>query len=358
VVRAALRRGDVVEVKSPHEILTTLDDRGTLDGLPFMPEMLQYCGRRFRVEKRADKLCDMIYPLGSRALPNAVLLDDLRCDGSGHDGCQAECRIFWNQAWLVRVTTGQTARTPESEAAPHELVERLASASRSTIQTDAKARLQYTCQATEMHRATQPLGRWDPRPLLREYRSGNVDLGTFLRVMLRAATVEPLRVLGLRPKAPLRGSGATGARQPSLGLQPGESVHVKTREEIAETLNEQGFNRGLWFDEEMLPYCGGTYRVRQRINRFVDEHTGRMIELKAGDCVTLDGVVCSGEHSPVRWFCPRASYPYWRESWLHRAGPSTSAPSEPLPAALEPEPRVDAVFHHPAPTTDDRGTAR
>jgi hypothetical protein len=95
---------------------------------------------------------------------------------------------------------------------------------------------------------------------------------------------------------------------------------VKPREEIAETLTPKGRTRGLWFDREMLPYCGGTYRVRGRVKRFIEEQTGKMIELKS-DCVTLEGVVCSGEHSHQRWFCPRRIYPYWREAWLRRAEP-------------------------------------
>ena len=41
------RAGDWVEVKSAKEILATLDDKGRLDHLPFMPEMLQFCGKRF-----------------------------------------------------------------------------------------------------------------------------------------------------------------------------------------------------------------------------------------------------------------------------------------------------------------------
>ncbi len=37
-----LRPGDCVEVLSPREILQTLDGDGTLDKLPFMPEMMEY----------------------------------------------------------------------------------------------------------------------------------------------------------------------------------------------------------------------------------------------------------------------------------------------------------------------------
>jgi hypothetical protein len=42
-----VRAGEMVEVRSKEEILATLDERGRLHGMPFMPEMLQYCGQRF-----------------------------------------------------------------------------------------------------------------------------------------------------------------------------------------------------------------------------------------------------------------------------------------------------------------------
>ena len=37
-----LKRGDVVEVRSPDEILATLDDNACRDAMPFMPEMIKY----------------------------------------------------------------------------------------------------------------------------------------------------------------------------------------------------------------------------------------------------------------------------------------------------------------------------
>ena len=45
---ARFSRGDLVEVKTPDEIASTLDSDGALDHLPFMPEMLEFCGRRFQ----------------------------------------------------------------------------------------------------------------------------------------------------------------------------------------------------------------------------------------------------------------------------------------------------------------------
>src|SRR6266571_4731225 len=90
-----LRAGDWVTVRSADQILATLDDQHALDGLPFMPEMLQYCGRRFRVYKSAHKTCDTVDRYVIRRMQDAVHLDGLRCDGDAHGGCQAACLLFW-----------------------------------------------------------------------------------------------------------------------------------------------------------------------------------------------------------------------------------------------------------------------
>ena len=81
-----LRTGDWVQVKTPSEIGATLADDGTLDGLPFMPEMEEYCGRRFRVLRRAEKTC-IEFPGGGYKIQefrgnDVVVLEGLRCNGS------------------------------------------------------------------------------------------------------------------------------------------------------------------------------------------------------------------------------------------------------------------------------------
>ena len=70
----------------------------------------------------------------------------------------------------------------------------------------------------------------------------------------------------------------------------------------------------MTFDGEMTPYCGRRFRVLRRVERIIDERTGRMLRLPK-DCIVLDGVVCQGIY---HLFCPRAIYPYWREVWLRR----------------------------------------
>jgi hypothetical protein len=94
-----LRAGDWVEVRSKAEILMSLDEKGCFQGLPFMPQMFQYCGQRFRVYKRAHKTCDTVNQTGGRWLAGGVHLP-LRCDGTAYGGCQAACLLFWKEVWL------------------------------------------------------------------------------------------------------------------------------------------------------------------------------------------------------------------------------------------------------------------
>src|SRR4029450_9031067 len=113
-----LRVGEIVEVRSEAEILATLDENGELDGLPFMPEMLAWCGRRLRVHKLALKLCDTIDLTGMYRMRGAGHLEGSRCDGQAHGGCQAGCSIYWKEAWLKRVPDGESAVGLEPDAPP------------------------------------------------------------------------------------------------------------------------------------------------------------------------------------------------------------------------------------------------
>jgi hypothetical protein len=313
-----MRRGDWVEVRQPAQIMATLDASGALDELPFMPEMAAYCGRRFQVDRRAEKICDTMKYTGSRRLPNAVLLSDLRCDGASHGGCQAECRYFWKEAWLRKVDPNQAAEEPVDSSALQALIDFSTRFVRRTVDIEGKSEERWHCQAMSLLKATSHVPMWDPRPYIGEYTNGNVSLGHCIRICARAATEEPLRKLGLIPEVYLRGTASKASAQ-RLDLKPGEWVQVLSEAEIAGTLTPDGYNRGLWFDREMAAYCGGTYRVRSRVSRFIDDYRnpGQLVDLKS-DAIILENVVCSGELSPARWFCPRRIFPYWRECWLRR----------------------------------------
>jgi hypothetical protein len=67
-----------------------------------MREMVEYCGKRFRVSRRVVKIYASGMKRGSvlrgfRA-DGVVLLDGLHCSGVDHDGCQKPCTIFWREA--------------------------------------------------------------------------------------------------------------------------------------------------------------------------------------------------------------------------------------------------------------------
>ncbi|MEX2156213.1 MAG: hypothetical protein WD773_05180 [Gemmatimonadales bacterium] len=321
----APRVGDIVEVRSRSEILATLDANGCLDGLPFMPEMLAFCGQRVTVRKSAHKTCDTIQNGPLRRMHAAVHLAGTRCSGAAHDGCEAGCELFWKTAWLkaVKNGTGDGGRATGgcTEARLVELTRRPTQNGDETL---------FRCQATEMVAATVPLSRWDVRSYVRDVRSGNVgawalckslawSLFTWMTTHLRGYRLQvwlfntiqrrrggtPLRVLSgersVTPKA-------------QLDLQPGELVQVKRVEEITATLDRLQKNRGLYFDLELTPFCGRTFTVERRIRRIIDERSGRMLMLP-GDCILLSGVVCTGRY---HGHCPRATNAYWREIWLRR----------------------------------------
>jgi hypothetical protein len=312
----ALRRGDLVEVRSAGEILATLDEQGALDAMPFMPEMVPYLGRRYTVAARADKICDTIgSTLQSRQMHDTVLLDDLRCDGAAHGGCQADCRIYWNEAWLKKVESLAAPAVPPDDAEVAALLARIEPQVRRSGEGEGDD-VRWKCQVTEANAASVPLSTTDPRPYFQELRNGNVGAVTFVKVMARAAYMQPMHHFKLLhwPKGP---NVKSPPRPEPLGLQPGDWVRVKSRDEIEATLTTEGNNRGLHFDIEMVPFCGKVLQVRDRVTHIIEEHTGRMLRF-GNDCIKLEGAVCSGQRSTGRFFCPREIYPYWREAWLER----------------------------------------
>ena len=72
------------------------------------------------------------------------------------------------------------------------------------------------------------------------------------------------------------------------------------------TLDTRLTNRGLAIDAELAPFCGRVFRVGARIDRFVDERTGKMRFMKT-PAVALEGVVCQSLYAGQRLFARAAS---------------------------------------------------
>jgi hypothetical protein len=331
-----LFRGEVVDVRTEQEILTTLDENGELEGLPFMPEMLQFCGKRFRVYRRADKTCDTIGNAGLRRMKNCVHLQDLRCGGEAHGGCQARCLLFWKEAWLKRPSASsiniKAALSDSRENVTCCTISKLMEKTRQTTPEEASEDVRYSCQATELSRASTPLSPHELGPYVRDLWSRNVSIGEFLRAMLFVAFRKLIRIGGYRIGVwiydrvhqltggfpyPYRQGILKTTPTATLNLQPGELVQVKSQEEILKTVDTRNRNRGLFFDVEMTRFCGGKYRVLQRVEKIINERTGKMIRFSTPP-VMLEGVTCRSEVGEGKLFCPRSIYSYWREIWLER----------------------------------------
>jgi hypothetical protein len=310
-----LRPGDVVRVRTAREILATLDEDGTVEGIPFMPEMIPHVDKHYRVSKRVEKICWYTADSSSRRLPNTLLLEDLRCDGSAHGGCQAECRIYWKEAWVERLGADSSEQRSD-DGSLDELREFVTARTRTVKSFESGDEDVYRCQITESLGASEPLHPREWGQYVAEVRDGNVGIMRFLRVFARMNVWRIAHRLGRYPDRP-RLAGPNRIDGEKLGLEAGDLVEVRPLDEIGLTLDDDLKHRGLRYSEEMTPACGKRFRVKNRVDRLIDENTGRMIELK-NDCIVLDGFVCSGDRSPSSLFCPREAYPIWREAWLRR----------------------------------------
>ncbi len=337
------RAGDLVEVLSESEILQTLDENGCFDGMPFMPEMLQFCGKQLRVSAVAHKTCETNRETYTgRRMNRTVHLEGARCDGSAHGGCEAECSIFWKDAWLkaVDLKIQLPQSQPTTTRAGGISTTDLAMLTRTTQPDVSAAEECFSCQATRMWDATSELRPWDIRQYVYDVITQNHSIGRVLRV----TWIATLRYLALhrtipfarrlvRPILEVTHKLLTGRKPPylnpaikpgektpidggSLSLSVGDYVRIKSQSEIEKTLDYRGWNRGLSFDhEEMAPYCGGIYRVKKVVKKIIHEPSGKMITMKY-PCIMLDGVVCNSEYANCRINCPRQIYAYWREFWL------------------------------------------
>ena len=322
-----LKIGELVEIRPPSEILATLDERGRLDALPFMPEMLQFAGKQFRVSKRAFKTCDQVKNSGMYRMERTVHLEGLRCDGSAHGGCQAGCLIFWKEGWLKRAGDDGQETAPTAATPPATIVATLETLQRETRPPGAGPDEEiFSCQNTAIPEAAPThIPGWDVRQYIEDVTSGNAPVRQVVRGLAihlfnklqwanRKFLPRFLLINGGRSYPQVEGRVQGRTPKETLDLQPGELVEVKSREEIFHTLDQSGHNRGLRFDIEMLRYCGQQARVQRRVNRLIDEKTGKMVHIK-GDCIVLDGFICAADFHQS---CPRGIEEYWREIWLKR----------------------------------------
>jgi hypothetical protein len=306
VREAKLRPGDFVEVRTPDEIAGTLDANGTVEHLPFMREMVEYCGKRFRVLRRVVKVCASGMKGGSVlrgfATDDVVLLEGTRCSGADHDGCQKLCVIFWREAWLRKVNEGDS---------PAAVAEEQRERFRAKLKTIAAHNI-YFCQASELLRATKSLSKRERyTSWVRDLQAGN----TSVLEVVRGMGIFVYWKIYRRLFGPYGRTSLKTTPTEALGLRAGELVQVKPMDSIRPTLDGTANNRGLWFSPNMLKYCGKQQKVERRIEKLIVDGTGEMRHMK--NTVFLEGSHCGCPYIAFGG-CSRCEYVYWREIWLQR----------------------------------------
>jgi hypothetical protein len=290
-----LHIGEAVEVRSKREVLNTLDENGTFEGLQFSSEMWKYCGQKFTVFKRADKL--IIEGIGMRRMKRTVILAGATCDGLAHESCKKTCLLLWKDVWLKRISGGRPEDVGENPP---------------TTDSQSLTKETFQCQVSGLKNATSALPFWDARQYVWDIKSGAFSPSERLRILLTSISIDFRKLLGSKV---IRHDHGHLRRTPSLALdlQPGEIVQVNSKAEIIRTLDSRNRNRGLEFTQEMSKYSGKKYQVLKRVDIIKDEKTGEM--RKIANTVLLEEVTCDGK---AHGGCPRNCFCLWREIWLSR----------------------------------------
>jgi len=99
-----LQPGEWVEVRSMDEISQTLDEKRKYKGIIFMPEMEDFCGKKYKIFKRVE-IIKLESTMEIRKLMTPpVLLEGVYCNGEYHEGCDRACFHFWMDPWLKRIS--------------------------------------------------------------------------------------------------------------------------------------------------------------------------------------------------------------------------------------------------------------
>ena len=293
--------GELVEIKKPCEIIKTLDSNLMLNGVQFMPEMLEYCGKIFVVHKIVNKVCCEKPSMIMRTFPkkDVLILKDLRCSGLYHNECQIACVLFWKDSWLKKPSINKKT------------IEEINEEDLNCIKETKQKSKTNSCQSTNLYNATKPIKNYEKLFIIyRNLKSGNYNFKDSVKKMI-LPTKNKLRKLlfgefpvGTKEKTPTE----------SLSLQVGDIVEVKSLQEIIETLDKNGKNRGLHFSLDMAEHCGKQFRVRSRLDRMILEWSGDLRQLK--NTVILENVYCNCPYTFGG--CQRLAYQYFREIWLRK----------------------------------------
>ncbi len=100
-----LQPGEWVEVKLPAEIGATITPDGMNKGMRYDLEMNKYCGRRYRVQARVEKIINEKNGKMSRMKTPCIQLENVFCRAELTEnrlGCPRASSTYWREIWLKR----------------------------------------------------------------------------------------------------------------------------------------------------------------------------------------------------------------------------------------------------------------
>ena len=274
------------------EILATLDETGATDGIAVHARD----ARILREARFASKL--------ARNAPATPLSGEsgeslTRCCSTTSDAAVRRTRAVkrvvgcsGKKPGFVRLPSPSTPAIPDDAYSElEELVGRNVESKASTADEPI-----FRCQATDWFGASKAVGWWNVRSFLNEWSCGNVGFWRFSTTMTRIVLGEIGRRLHLIPRQTTcrtirrpnrRDATAARARAGHVGSDP---LQAGDRADTRRRRAEQGPVVRSFRD---APLLWQDLSVKSRVERFVDENTGKLVQLKS-DCYILDGVVCSG----------------------------------------------------------------
>jgi hypothetical protein len=110
--------GEVVQIKSHEEILGTVNEHWRNRGLSFDPEMAKYCGGKYRVLSRVERLINEKTGEMMRMANECIILDGVTCGAHFSEKrvfCPRALYSFWREIWLKRTDQKPDPQSKEFE---------------------------------------------------------------------------------------------------------------------------------------------------------------------------------------------------------------------------------------------------
>src|SRR3989304_8735342 len=99
-------------------------------------------------------------------------------------------------------------------------------------------------------------------------------------------------------------------------IKRGDTVRVKSKNEIDKTLDCRGKYKGCSFVGRMYEHCGKTYKVFKEVEYFYDE--AKQKTCKSKNIVLLEGALCNGHQRLFFRSCDRSCFYFWHKEWIER----------------------------------------